>query len=71
MRRGTHHSVEVRARISAALADPEVRARRSAAQRKACADPEVRARRSAAQRKAWADPEVRARRSAAQKRNSK
>ena len=45
----------------------EVRARISAAQKKAKADPEVRARMSAAQKKAWADPEVRARISAAQK----
>ena len=47
--------------------NPEARARRSAASKKALADPEVRARRSAAQKKAWADPEVRARRSAAMK----
>jgi hypothetical protein len=51
-------SATTRARISAAQrarwADPEVRARISAAK----ADPEVRARMSAAQRARWADPEV-------------
>ena len=48
-------------RISAALADPEVRARMSAARKAALADPEVRARMSAARKAALADPEVRAR----------
>ena len=38
------------------FADPEVRARMSAARKKAWADPEVRARMSAARKKAWADP---------------
>ena len=41
---------------------PEVRARMSAARKKALSDPEVRARMSAASKKAWSDPEVRARR---------
>ena len=46
---------------------PEVRARMSAARKKALSDPEVRARMSAASKKALSDPEVRARMSAARK----
>jgi tripartite-type tricarboxylate transporter receptor subunit TctC len=44
-----------------AMADPEVRARKSAAMKRAMADPEVRARKSAAMKRAMADPEVRRR----------
>ena len=64
--RGAGHCRACRAReMQKRTADPEVRARMSAASKKAWADPEVRARMTAASKKALADPEVRARMTAA------
>jgi hypothetical protein len=61
----------MRARIEAgqkkAMADPEVRSRRSATLRKKLADPAARARLSDSSKKAWSDPDKRARIEAGQK----
>jgi group I intron endonuclease len=64
---GRKHSDEARQRMSAAQSRPEVKARKSAAQKEAQNRPEVKARHSAAAKEAQSRPEVKARYSAAQK----
>lgn len=59
---GRPNSEETRAKISAALSDPEVKARQSTAIVSAFTDPEMKTRHAAAIKRSWADPETRARR---------
>jgi hypothetical protein len=62
------HSQTTYAKMAAASSRPEVKACRSAAQKRRYANPEERERRSEAQAKYWEDPEARERLSAKMKR---